>query len=92
MKLRDTELREFLILQERIKTMTKRLDVLKARCRDQGTFFTKTYACVVLTQRSERLAGLADVERVFGRAMLNASNLINVHESQIVKISRLDIK
>lgn len=83
----DAELKEFLELQQTIKVATKRLEEIKAVCKERGTFHTRLYACVVVEQPQERLAGLESVSLVFGRDVLESNGLINRFSSLIVKVA-----
>lgn len=83
----DAELKEFLELQETIKLLTKRLDEIKEMCRGRGTFHTSRFACVVVEQSQERLAGLGEVCKIYDRGELEMHGLINRTVSLIVKVA-----
>lgn len=83
----DLELKEFLELNDTIKQLTKRLDELKEMCRNRGTFHTSRFACVVVEQAQERLAGLSEVCKVYDRGELEMHGLINRSISLIVKVA-----
>lgn len=85
----DSELAEFLLLQNTIKVATERLEEIKELCKERGTFATMLYACVVTDQTQERLAGLAEVTKVFGRETLERYALIRENTFKIVKVSPL---
>ena len=83
----DAELAEFLQLQQTIKVATERLDELKELMKERGTFSSKKYACLVNEQTQQRLAGLEEVQKVFGRETLERYLLIKQHTFKVVKVS-----
>lgn len=85
----DAHLKEFIELDETIKRLTKRLEVLKSTFKEQGTFTTEHYACVVLIQRQERIASLSDVCAVFTRELVEANGLINKIQFPVVKVAKI---
>lgn len=83
----DDELKEFIMLQEQVKYLTKRLEELKALCKARGSFSTDRYVCAVMEQQRTGLAGLKEVEKVLGLELLQRFNLIRTSPYLLVKVT-----
>lgn len=89
MKPTDQELREFLALQRTIKIMEDRLNEIKNKCKETGSFSSDYYVCTVIPQTRKGLAPLEEVERKLGKDTLEAFNLVKISEFQVVKVAPL---
>lgn len=87
---KDSELQELLELEAKVKLMNIRIDEIKNLCKEIGTFNTDKFVCAVTTQTRKGLAGLDEVQKVFGYDTLIQKNLIKVTSFKTVKISMLN--
>lgn len=89
MKPTEDELRELLVLMDKVKIMSKRIEEIKDFCKERGSFATKNFVCAVLAQQRVGIAPLKEVIDCFGRETLEKYALIKLSEFQIVKVSSI---
>lgn len=78
---------EFLVLQKQLKTITARIDAIKAEIKDIGSFCTDRYTAAVYEQERTGIAGLQEVAHVFGFEILNKYELIRNSKFLVVKVA-----
>lgn len=86
MKVTDEMLAELVELESRIKAAAKRVEEIKAACKERGTFSTVNYVVIVSEISQTRLEGLEKVSSVIGRETLQSAGLIKEISFQTVKV------
>jgi len=85
-KVTEEMLAELVKLEAEIKAAAKRVDEIKAACKEKGTFSTVHYVVVVSEVHQTRLEGLEKVAAVVGRETLEGAGLIKEISFQTVKV------
>ena len=82
----DFTLLEFVTLQEEVKLLNDRLELLKSCLRGTGSFSTENFVCAVIEQQQTRLKPLDAVIAALGKEILEENNLITKSSYHIVKV------
>lgn len=80
-------LAELLLLEQEVKIKSKRIDEIRKWCKEQGSFSTMNYVCVVKPRTRVGLAGLEVVAAAIGQDILEQFNLIKQSTFYMVTVS-----
>lgn len=81
---------ELQIREAAIKESQKRVDEIKAWCREQGSFTTDRYICSVTPRVRTSLVSLDKVAEIIGWEIIEKENLIKTTEYLTVQIIQID--
>ena len=85
----DQELAELLTLQAQLKVMNKRIEEIKKKCKECGSFYTALYTVSIISRTRVGLAGLDEVKEYIHEDILNQYGLIRTTDYQLVEIGKL---
>ncbi len=84
----DEMLQELIALEQDVKIKYKRIEEIKAWCKEQGSFATDHHVCSVKEHTRTGLAGLDVVAKALGRDLLEDLDLIRVSQFLTVHVSK----
>lgn len=84
----NAALKELLILEAKVAPMLKRIGEIKEWCKEQGSFHTDKFVCVVQPRTQRRMVSMADAAHILGgEEILEELDLINYVQFLIVAVA-----
>lgn len=91
MKNGDEKLKKYLEILEETKLLTKELEALKEEFKEEGSFSTRNYICMVVEQERETLAPIAEFQKRLGLQILVELELLRKVSYKVVKVGKKNV-
>lgn len=84
-------LEELFSLLQDAKVIDKRIEELKAYCKDKGSFYTKDYVCAVNGRSRMSMVGVEEAIAKLGKEFLMGHNMIRSHNFLAVTVAKKEL-